>query len=99
MSSQKISIAELEHIAKLSRLEIDPKKETELADQLSQTAEYIDVLKELNTDNVEPTAQVNNNHNVLRQDIVEPSLTQAEALSQAPQTYNGYFKTEATIKK
>lgn len=99
MSSQKISVAELEHIAKLSRLEIDSKKEIELAEQLSQTAEYIDVLKELNTDNVAPTAQVNNNHNVLRPDVIEPSLTQEEALSQATKTYNGYFQTTATIKK
>ena len=99
MSDPKISLAELQHIAKLSRLEIDPQKQDELASQLSETATYIDVLKELDTKNINPTAQVNNKHNVLRQDVIEESLTQSDALSQAPETYNGYFKTTATIKK
>ena len=99
MSSPKISLIELQHIAKLSRLEIDPQKQNELADQLSETANYIDVLKELDTININPTSQVNNKHNVLRQDVVEDSLSQTDALSQAPETYNGYFKTAATIKK
>jgi len=99
MAEPKISLVELQHIAKLSRLEIDSQKQNELVNQLSETANYIDVLKELDTTNINPTSQVNNKHNVLRQDIVEDSLTQTDALSQAPETYNGYFKTAATIKK
>jgi aspartyl-tRNA(Asn)/glutamyl-tRNA(Gln) amidotransferase subunit C len=94
-----ITKEQLRHIAKLARLEISFDKEEELAKQLSETTNYIDVLKELTTDNVNPTYQVNNKHNVVRSDVIEPSLTQEEALSQAPETYNGYFKTKATIKK
>lgn len=99
MSLPKISLIELQHIAKLSRLEINHQKQDELANQLSETASYIDVLKELDTTNINPTSQVNNKHNVLRQDVIEDSLSQTDALSQAPETYNGYFKTAATIKK
>jgi aspartyl-tRNA(Asn)/glutamyl-tRNA(Gln) amidotransferase subunit C len=98
-SDTVITQDELRHIAKLSRLIIDPEKEDELANQLSQTAAYIDVLKELNTENVLPTAQVNNKKNVLREDNIKASLSQEEALSQAPDTCDGYFKTQATIIK
>jgi aspartyl-tRNA(Asn)/glutamyl-tRNA(Gln) amidotransferase subunit C len=100
MSSDTIiSIDQLKHIAKLSRLEIKPENEDNLAHQLSETATYIDVLNELNTENILPTAQTNNLKDVTRFDEVGKSFTQQEALSQASETCDGYFKTEATIKK
>mgnify|MGYP001317796549 CR=1 FL=1 len=99
MSTSKISLDQLRHIAKLARLEINPDKENYLAEQLSETASYIDVLGELDTKNIEPTYQTNHLKNVTRDDIIEESLSQKDALSQAKDTYNGYFKTQATIKK
>jgi len=98
MSGNPITDAVFQHTAKLSRLEIKP-EESYIKDQLAQAAEYVEVLKELNTDNIIPTYQVNHKSNVLREDIVEASLSQELALSQAENTDNGYFKTTATIKK
>jgi len=98
MSDNPITDAVFQHTAKLSRLEIKP-EEAYIKDQLAQAAEYVEVLKELNTDNVLPTYQVNHKSNVLRDDVVEASLPQSLALSQAVSTSNGYFKTAATIKK
>ena len=98
MSDNLITDAVFQHTAKLSRLEIKP-EEAYIKDQLAQAAEYVEVLKELNTNNVPPTYQVNNKSNVLREDIVEDSLPQDIALSQAQNSTNGYFKTAATIKK
>lgn len=98
MSSAVITDDQFKHIAKLSRLSIKP-EESYIKDQLAQAAEYADVLKELNTDNVLPTFQVNHKKNVFRDDIVIPSLSQEEALSQAPKSTNGYIVTTATIKK
>ena len=97
MTSQ-ISDDQFQHIAKLSRLEIKP-EENFIKDQLSQAADYVDVLKELDTSSVPPTFQVNHKSTVLRDDVITPSFTQSEALSQAPDSQNGYFKTSATIKK
>jgi len=99
MSSTKISLDQLKHIAHLARLEIDPQKEESLTTQLSETASYIDVLSELDTKDITPTFQTNHLKNITRPDVVQESLTQTEALSQAPETYNGYFKTQATINK
>ena len=99
MSTTKISLDQLRHIAKLAHLEINPDKENYLADQLSETASYIDILGELDTKNVEPTYQTNHLKNVTRDDVIGESLSQKDALSQAKNTYNGYFKTHATISK
>lgn len=87
-----------QHVAKLSSLDIRP-EENFIKDQLAQAAQYVDVLKELDTSQIEPTFQVNHKQNVFREDIVTESLTQSEALSQAKLTQNGYFVTAATIKK
>lgn len=99
MSSTKISLDQLKHIAHLARLDIDPKKEDYLAQQLSETTDYIDILQTIDTKNIIPTFQTHGLKNVTRADVVDKSFTQEEALSQAPKTYNGYFQTHATIKK
>lgn len=98
MSDTGISQDQFFHIAKLSQLSIDPGQDF-IKDQLSQAAEYVDILKELDTSKVAPTYQVNHKKNVFREDSVQPSFSQDQALSQAPQTDNGYIKTAATIKK
>jgi len=89
---------EFKHIAHLSRLTLLP-EDGFIIDQLSQAAEYSSVLNELDTANVSPTFQVNHKQNVLREDVILPSLPQSVALSQAAKTSNGYFVTKATIKK
>ncbi len=99
MTSKKISPEEVKRIAHLARLEISPQDELTLADQLSKTASYIEILSEIDTTNVAPTFQTHGQKNITRDDLVGESLTQEEALSQATDTYNGYFKTQATINK
>ena len=98
MSSTVITDEQFQHIAKLSRLEIKPGEEY-IKDQLSQAAGYVEVLKELNTDAIEPTFQVNHKKNVFREDVITTSFTQKQAISQAPKTQDGYIVTAATIKK
>lgn len=93
-----ISDDQFQRIAKLSQLSLKP-EESFIKDQLSQAVEYVKILEELDTGNTPPTFQVNHKKNVFRPDVVLPSLTQAQALSQASKTKNGYFVTSATIKK
>ena len=98
MSKSKISGDSFHHIAKLSRLSLKPEDEI-IASQLSQAADYVDVLNELDITKVKPTFQVNHKQNVFREDIVQPSFTQSVAISAAPKSQDGYFVTTATIKK
>jgi len=98
MSSNIITDDQFQHIAKLSKLTIKP-EELFIKDQLSQAAGYVEILKELDTKTIVPTYQVNHKKNVSRDDIILPSLSQEESLSQAQKTSNGYFSTSATIQK
>jgi len=99
MSASKLSISDLEHIAKLARIELtDQEKETFLP-QLESVIEYLDILNEVNTDNIEPTYQVNNLSNVLRSDEIKESLSVELATSTATKVKDNYFEVTATIKK
>jgi len=99
MSEPKISMAELEHIAKLARINLSESEKTTFLPQLESVLNYLDILNQVNTDNIEPTFRVNEQKNVLREDIVKDSLSQTEALSAAPKTQDGYFVVPGTIKK
>lgn len=98
MSSNQITTDVFHHIAHLSRLPLKPEDEI-IASQLSQAAEYVDILNELDIDKVTPTYQVNHKHNAFREDAVVESLSQDGAISQAKKSSQGYFITSATIKK
>ncbi len=98
MSDNLITDTVFEHTARLSRLEIKP-EEASIKNQLIEAAKYVEVLDELDTKAISPTFQVNHKNNVLREDKVEPSLSQDLALSQAKKVSNGYFESAPTINK
>lgn len=85
-------------IAKLANLKLKDDEKTELESQLSSILEYIEKLKELKTENIEETSQVTNLENVEREDIVLPSLSQEQALSNTEKKHNGFFEVEAIFE-
>ncbi len=99
MSSQKISITDLDHIAKLARINLTESEKTTFLPQLESVLEYLDVLNQVNTDNIESTFRVNDQKNVLRDDLIKDSFDQKTALSSAKKTQDGYFVVPGTIKK
>ena len=92
-----ISKNEVEHIANLARLELSEKEKVKFQKELGKIIEYIDQLKELDIENVPPTSHVMPMENVLREDKVIPSLSQEEALSNAPEKKDKYFKVPKVI--
>ncbi len=92
-----LTIAEVEHVAKLARLGLSEEETERMRDELSSILEHIAVLQELDTDQIPPTAQVNALSNVLRDDEIRPSLPQAEALSNAPLSRNGFLEVKAVM--
>jgi aspartyl-tRNA(Asn)/glutamyl-tRNA(Gln) amidotransferase subunit C len=92
-----LTIAEVEHVANLARLGLTEDETELMRDQLSSILEHIAVLQEIDTDRISPTAQVNALTNVLRDDEVRPSLTQAEALANAPLSRNGFLEVRAVM--
>ncbi len=69
------------HIAKLARLKLSPEEVQKMSTELSNILTYIDVLKEVNTDKIEPTSQITGITNGLREDTVrETPIASADDL-------------------
>jgi aspartyl-tRNA(Asn)/glutamyl-tRNA(Gln) amidotransferase subunit C len=83
----QLSQADIKKVALLARLELSEKETEILGNQLSAVLNYIEKLDEVNTDNIQPTAQVTGLVNNLRQDeaIAWDNNGREAALKQAPE--------------
>lgn len=88
---------DISHIAKLANLHLTDEEKKKFESQLGETIRYIEGLNEVDTEGIEPTSQVTGLENVTREDVVRPSLTQEEALSNAKSTHNGFFKVKGIL--
>jgi aspartyl-tRNA(Asn)/glutamyl-tRNA(Gln) amidotransferase subunit C len=86
-----ISRQEVEHVARLARLHFDEPELERLQGELSKIIGYVDQLGELDLTGVEPTAHAVALENVLRPDEPWESLSQEQALSNAPGAEQGHF--------
>ncbi len=94
----EISKEQVEHVARLARLEVSENEKAMFARQLSGILTYMDQLKELDTKGVEPTATVLPTDNVFRDDNVRPSLPQEKALANAPDQADGFFRVPKILE-
>ena len=94
----KITKQEVEHVAKLARLELSGQEQENLTDQLSNILTYVEKLNKLDTKGVEPTAHVLDIKNVMRDDTPEESLTQERALANAPEKAAGHYRVPIIIE-
>jgi len=90
-----LSRDQVRHVALLARLGLEPGDEEFYAEQLSGILGHIDRLQELDTANIPPTAQVVEIAIRLRDDEPRPSLSQEEALANAPAAVDGFFRVPA----
>lgn len=81
----------IKYVAHLARIALTPEEEVKLSAQLGNILGYIEKLSELNVSNVEPTAHAVPLVNVMRPDETSPSLSQEDALRNAPAKANGLF--------
>ena len=93
-----ITKKEIEHIAELAQLELTDEELDKFSEQLSQIIGSFEKLDELDTEDVEPTANSITMKNILRKDEVKPSMDQEEVLKNAPDKKAGHFRVpEITI--
>lgn len=95
----QLSKQQIEHIAKLARLELTEEELERYGAQLSGVLDYIGQLNEVNTDGVEPTAQVTGLENIFRQDIInkcEEDIVN-DALHQAPELEGRQIKVKRVL--
>ena len=84
--SALLSTIEVAKVASLARLKLSVEEQEQMAVQLARVLEYVDVLNEVDTDDVEPMAHTVEVTNVLREDVPRDSLPREAALSNAPKT-------------
>ncbi len=88
-----ITSAQVEHVARLARLKLDPQAGHKMARELSAILQYVDRLNNLNAADVIPTTHaLDPQGNVLRPDLVVASLPRAAALAAAPAVEDGMFR-------
>jgi aspartyl-tRNA(Asn)/glutamyl-tRNA(Gln) amidotransferase subunit C len=87
-----LSLAEVEHIADLARLELSEKEKERYREQLSAILEYAVRLRELDTSGIPPTSSLLPEGNVLRSDLARPGLPLEVLLHNAPQVQDGQFR-------
>ncbi|MBJ7593693.1 MAG: Asp-tRNA(Asn)/Glu-tRNA(Gln) amidotransferase subunit GatC [Candidatus Dormibacteraeota bacterium] len=90
-----LSPDEVAHVAMLARLGLDDDEKRRIAGELDLILEHISALQRADISNIPETAQVGDLVNVWREDEPEPSLTEAQALANAPDTDGEYFRVGA----
>lgn len=94
----KITINEVEHVAKLARLEFSEDEKELFRGQMDAILSYIDKLAELDTSGVEPTSHVLPITNVMREDVPVPSLSPDDALGNAPERSGSFYRVPKIIE-
>lgn len=92
-----LTLEEVDYVAALARLGLSDDEKLTMRDQLSSILDHIAALNEVDTSAIPPTAQVGELVNVMRNDVVTPSLTQAEVLSNAPRQRGGFFEVDSPL--
>ena len=89
--------AQVEHIAHLARLKLSPDELEKLTLEMAVIIDYFEQLQMVDTDGVEPRDQFITAENVFRDDTVRPSLTQGQALGNAPESDGEFFNVPKVI--
>ncbi len=95
----RLSREEVLHIAWLARLGLDEQELERFREQLSNILEHFQVLQELNTDQIPPTAHILPLEDVMRDDEPEPSYPLEEVLANAPRREGPYFRVMAVLEE
>lgn len=94
----QISRDDVLHLAQLSSLQLSDDEISNLQEDLANILTYIEQLKEIDTENVEPTYQVTGLKNVGRQDeIVDYGLNRDDLLAGAPDTQDNQIKVPKVL--
>lgn len=92
----KIDVAK---VAKLANLPLTSEEEVKYSEQLSKVLDYVEQLNQVDTSDVEATYNVSQNTNVMAKDEVRESLPQEDAISNAPNTKEGFIVSKGVFNQ
>jgi len=93
----KITKEDVKQLANVSQIAMTDEEAENYVTEMQSIVDFATMLQELNTDDVEPTIHILQETNVLRPDEPKRLLTQEEALKNAPEAKDGYFKVPAIL--
>lgn len=85
------------HLSHLARLQFDEQAGQEMVRDLNRILGFVEKLEEVNTEGVEPLIYMTDETNILRDDAVVQTITQDEALKNAPRKDSDYFRVPRFI--
>jgi len=94
----KITREEVENVAMLARLDLSEEEKDLFTGQMDAILAYVEKLNELDTSGVIPTAHAVPMENAFRDDLVTPSIGVENALSNAPDRVEGFFRVPKVIE-
>ncbi|AAR36773.1 Asp-tRNA(Asn)/Glu-tRNA(Gln) amidotransferase subunit GatC [Geobacter sulfurreducens] len=94
----KITRTDVEHVATLARLELTEDEKDRFTGQLDAILAYVEKLNELDTDGIIPTSHAVPVENAFREDEVRPSIGVENALANAPDRVEGFFRVPRVIE-
>ncbi len=93
-----ITHQDVEHVAKLARLELSTDEKEQFTEQLNAILSYAEKLNELDTEHIPPTSHVLKLVNVMRDDVTRPSLTIEQVMKNAPEEEDDQFRVPAVLE-
>ena len=101
MKSKIFDAADVDQFAKLANIPVTDEEKEELARGFNQVMKVLEDLKKIDVTDVEPTHQVTGLSDVIRDDEVDVTrmFTQKQALSNAKDTYNGFFVVDQVLEQ
>ena len=87
-----ITVKDVEHVAKLARLELTEEEKEKFTSQLGDVLKYVEQMNEVDTSNVEPMAHAIDFVNVMREEVVKYEQSKEELMKNAPDAEDGFFK-------
>ena len=88
----------LHKVAHLARLNIKPEEEAKLLSDMSDILSWVEKLKEVDTDQVEPLTHMTREVNIMRADEAQKTIERADALKNAPKKDEQFFKVPKVLK-
>jgi len=95
----KISREDIIKLADLARLELSEEQIAEMDSDMQKMLGFVEKLRELDVDHLEPVRYMTSNENVLREDVMESKYTKEDALRNAPLKDSDYIKVPKVLKK
>ena len=99
MTEPKISLTDVEHVARLARLALSDADKERMRRELDGILSYIDKLRALDTEGVEPTSHAVPMTNVMREDAPRPSFPPTDMLANAPDRSGEFFRVPKIIEE